>query len=178
LSINQVRRHFRECLSDRDGVAAIEFALISSVLVFLTLNVIDVAYYAALRMEVENAAQAGAQAAWQNCLTTPATTNCADFAADVTRAVQATSLGTAIALQSGSPSEGYYCVDSTGSLSYVGAVTSPKPTNCSSVGVSANQPGDWVRVQVTYTFSSLFPALTITATMASIFTETAWMRIG
>jgi hypothetical protein len=129
-------------------------------------------------MEVENAAQAGAQAAWQNCLTTPATTNCADFAADVTRAVQATSLGTAIALSSNSPSEGYYCVDSNGSLSPVGAVTSPKPANCSSAGVSANQPGDWVTVQVTYTFTSLFPELTITGTLPSLITQKAWMRIG
>jgi Flp pilus assembly protein TadG len=159
-------------------VAAIEFALISGVLVFLMLNVIDVAYYVALRMEVENAAQAGAQAAWQNCVTTPATTNCAAFATDVKTAVQATSLGTAVELQPDSSLEGYYCVDSNGSLSPVGAVTDPKPANCSSVGFSANQPGDWVTVQVRYTFTSLFPGLTITTTMQSPITQKAWMRIG
>ena len=178
MSTRFAARLVQACLADCRGVAAVEFALISSVLVFLALNVADAAYYAALRMQVENAAQAGAQAAWQNCLAIPATTKCSGFAQDVKMAVQSTSLGNGVALQSGSPAEGYYCVGSSGTLSYVGAVTGAKPADCGSVGVTSNRPGDWVSVQVIYSFTSLLPGLTITTTMPSTLTKTAWMRLG
>jgi len=52
---------------DRCGAAAAEFALLLSLLVIPTLNVADLAIYAWDRMQLENAAQMAAQAAWETC---------------------------------------------------------------------------------------------------------------
>ncbi|MBF0560779.1 MAG: pilus assembly protein [Alphaproteobacteria bacterium] len=161
-------------------MAAIEFALVSSILVFLLTNVIDLGIYTASRIQVENAAQMGAQAAWQTCGvgSLPATINCPGLGAAVALAVQSTSLGTNVALKKGSPSEGYYCVDGTNSLTYVAAVSGSEPSSCASVGNSSSVPGDYVLVEVNYTYASLFPGITIASTLPSLMTKAAWMRLG
>ena len=134
------------------GVAGIEFAIIGPLLALGLVNAVDVGYYAYQRMEVENAAEVGAQAAWKNCnnlntILLPATVNCqppntaTTLNATITTAIQSTSLGTAVTLASGYPTEGYYCVNSSNALIFQGRVTSP-PTACSS-GVS---PGDYLQV--------------------------------
>src|ERR1700756_2430202 len=119
---------------DRGGGAAVEFALASLLLVLAVLNAIDFGYYMYQRMEVEYAAQVGAQAAWKTCYDTssmlPATQNCTGLNNAITAAVQATSLGTNLSLQSGYPAEGYYCATSSGALQAVGSLAS-KPANCS-----------------------------------------------
>jgi len=65
---------------DDGGTAAIEFAAASLLLVVGVLNAVDVGYYTYQRMEVENAAQVGSQAARKACYDTgsmlPATTKC------------------------------------------------------------------------------------------------------
>lgn len=163
---------------DERGVAAIEFALVAGTLVFVMLNCTDVARFYVQRMQMENAARMGAQAAWNSCDVSklPATTDCPTLTTAVTTAVQSTSLGTAVTLQSGSPSEGYYCVNSSGVLTLVSAV-SAKPANCSSVGSPTSQPGDYVKVIAKFTFTPLFGGISVASTMPTSITSTAMMRL-
>jgi Flp pilus assembly protein TadG len=164
-------------LRKQDGVAAIEFALIVGFASVSIINAADIAIYARDRMEVESATEMGAQAAYKTCDThhLPATVNCAGLNAAITTAVQATSLGTGVTLQAGSPTEGYYCVNSSGALVLVHD-TSSKPADCTSVGTPANTPGDYIKVQTTFAYSAMFPG-----SVASVFPthilKTAYMRL-
>src|SRR5579864_3990207 len=56
---------FTKILRDRRGVAAIEFAIVAGFISVGALNTADVVMYARDRMEVENATEMGAQAAWK-----------------------------------------------------------------------------------------------------------------
>ena len=172
--------------ADARGVAGIEFGITGLLLVIGLLNAVDVGYYAYQRMEVENAAENGSQAAWKNCnnLTTtllPATVNCQPpntaitLSAMITAAIQNTTLGTAVTLASGYPAENYYCVNASNALILQGSVSSP-PTACSS-GVS---PGDYLQVGVTYPYQSLFPGhiSVMSVSGVSSITKTSWMRMG
>jgi Flp pilus assembly protein TadG len=163
---------------DERGVAAVEFAIIVSVVMVALLNAVDVAKYFFERMQVENAAQMGAQSAWATCDTTklPATTNCSALSSAVSAAIQTTSLGSSVKLKSGSPAEGYYCVNSSNVLEYVSNVSS-KPANCSSVGSASDQPGNYIQVQTTYTFKPIFPGLGIGSMLPTPITASALMRL-
>jgi Flp pilus assembly protein TadG len=163
---------------DERGLAAIEFALIAGTLSVALLNAVDVGVYAFKKMEVENASQMGAQAAWKTCDSShlPATTACTGLSTAVTQAVQATSLGTNVTVASGYPSEGYYCVNSSGALVYVAAVSS-KPSSCSSVG-GASAPADYILIQSTYTYAPIFPGITVASAFATTITKTTYMRLG
>ena len=132
-------------------------------------------------MEVENATEVAAQAALKTCgsgSTLPATTNCANLLSAITNAMQSTSLSTAVTLQNGSPSEGYYCINASGALQYVSDVASPKPADCSAAGMPALQPGDYLQVQTTFTFRSIFPGLSVANTFPSPINRLAMMRLG
>src|SRR5262245_13460584 len=98
--------------TDAAGVAGIEFAVTALVLVLGLVNTIDTGYYIFRRMQAENAAQAGAQAAWNTCYDQstmlPATQNCPGLNVAITLAIQSTSLGTAVSLVSGYPAKFYY----------------------------------------------------------------------
>ncbi len=163
---------------DSKGLAAIEFSFIASILSLAVLNVSDFTVYFYDRMEVDEAAQMGAQAAWNTCglNNVPATTNCSGMSAAVTSAVQSTSLGTSVTLQSGSPSEAWYCVNSSGALQDMAAIGS-KPTDCTAAGVSSNSPGDWIEVQTTYTWTPIFPGLSVASALSHTITATGWMRL-
>jgi Flp pilus assembly protein TadG len=168
---------------DRGGGAAVEFALASLLLVLAVLNAIDFGYYMYQRMEVEYAAQVGAQAAWKTCYDTsamlPATRNCAGLNNAITAAIQSTSLGTNLALATGSPAEAYYCVNTSGALQSVGTVAGGKPANCSTAGNAAATPGDYLQVAVTYPYASLFPGVSAMGLWGvSSISMTAWMRMG
>ena len=171
-----LRRSLKE---DIGGLAAIEFALIVSILSFATLNITDFAFYYFDQMQVNNAAQMAAQAAWNTCDLShvPATSKCANLNSAVSTAMQSTSLGTSVALQSGSPSEGFYCVSSSGVLQFVGSVSNAEPANCSAAGEAGYSPGDWIEVQTTYTWTPIFPGLTVASTLPHTMTSTAWMRL-
>jgi Flp pilus assembly protein TadG len=167
---------------DRRGVAAVEFAIAAMFLVLGLLNAVDVGYYTYQRMEVENAAQVGAQTAWKTCndptYMLPATQNCSGLNAAITAAIQSTSLGTAVTLQSGYPQEGYYCANSSGVLQSVGSLAS-KPANCSAAGDATVAPGDYLKVGVTVSYAPLFPGITVmSAWGVSSITMTSWMRLG
>jgi hypothetical protein len=108
----------------------------------------------------------------------PATQNCAGLNGAITTAIQSTSLGTTVKLASGYPTEGYYCVNTSGVLQSVGSLSS-KPANCSAVGNSNVAPGDYIQVAVTYSYAPLFSNLTVMAALGiSSITTTSWMRLG
>jgi Flp pilus assembly protein TadG len=165
--------------SDQRGVAAIEFGLFAIFLSLALVNVTDVSIYIYQRMQVENATQVAAQAAWKACDTPqlPATVNCPGLTTAVQSAVRSTSLGTRVSLISGSPSEGYYCVNTLNALQYVSAVAS-KPADCTAAGTPSLQPGDYIQVQTTFPYAPLFPGLSVTSTFSTPITRTAIMRLG
>jgi Flp pilus assembly protein TadG len=174
------------------GVAAIEFAIIGPLLALGLVNAVDVGYYAYRRMEVENAAQDGSQAAWKQCpdqsSNLPATQlnassglpNCPGLNAAITSAIQSTSLGKAVSLASGYPAEDYRCVNSSNVLQSVGSVSSSKPANCSAAGNATATPGDYLQVGVTYPYQPLFPGLMSVMSVSGVtsITKTSWMRMG
>ena len=136
---------------DEKGLAAIEFAFIASILSLTILNVADFADYYFSRMQVNEAAEMGVQAAWTTCTPGPPSqlpatvgSNCPNLSTAVTNSVQSTSLGAHVTQIAGSPSEGWYCVNSTGSLQYMAAVTATEPSDCSAAGVQSNSPGDYI----------------------------------
>jgi len=165
--------------ADRRGVAAVEFGLFAIFLSLALANVADVSIYIYQRMQAENATQAGVQAAWKACDAShlPATTNCPGLTTAVQNAVKSTSLGTSVALVSGSPSEGYYCVNASNALQYVSNVSS-KPADCTAAGMPSLQPGDYIQVQTTFSYVSLFPGLSVASTFATPINRTAMMRLG
>jgi Flp pilus assembly protein TadG len=175
----RIAKHIAALRSDRRGVAAIEFAIFASLISIGMLNVVDIAVYVYQRMQVEYATQAGAQAAWHTCDINhlPATNNCSGLNTAVTNAVQSTSLGTHVTLQSGSPSEGYYCVNSSGTLQYMNDVNH-KPTDCSAAGSAGVQPGDYISISTTFAYAPLFPGITVASGFATPITRTALMRLG
>ena len=173
---------FRFFRRDTRGVAAVEFALGSLVLIIGVLNAVDVGLYAFQRMEVDSAAQAGAQAAWAKCFDTtamlPATKNCAGLNDAITTAIQGTSLGGDVALASGFPSEGYYCATASGSLQSVGSLA-VKPADCTAAGSPGVGPGDYVQVGVSFPYAPLFPGLSVMGVLGiTSITTTSWMRLG
>lgn len=172
----QVRRY----RSDQSGAAAAEFALVLILLAIPILNVVDFALYAWNRMQVDNAAQVAAQAAWAACIPPtflPATNNCPGMAAAITTAAQSTSLGTGITVTS--TAENYYCVNTTtNALVTVGTFPGTKPADCSSVGSANDTPGDYVNVTVSYTYTSVFPGATIVSLLTTPVVRQAWMRLG
>ena len=175
----RLMRVARRLRADERGVAAIEFGLVATFLTFSVLNVADISIYVYQRMEVENATEMGAAAALKNCTTAqlPATTNCAALNNAVTTAVQSTSLGTQITLQSGSPAEGYYCLNSSNALQYMSGVNS-KPADCTAAGSPSLQPTDYIQVSTTFAYKPLFPGITVSGTFTTPITKTALMRLG
>jgi hypothetical protein len=120
----------------------------------------------------------GVQAAWAKCDLNhlPVTTRCPDMNAAVTAAVHSTSLGDAVALQSGYPSDGYYCVSSSGTLQRVSDYSAP-PNNCSAAGNSGATPAEYVQVQTSYTYAPLFTGLTVLTFLPTRITSIAWVRL-
>jgi Flp pilus assembly protein TadG len=169
----------RAIWTDQRGVAAIEFGFFAIFLAAALANVTDVSIYVYQRMQVENATQIAAQAAWKACdlPQLPATTNCPGLATALTNALKSTSLGTRVSMMAGSPSEGYYCVNSSNALQYVGDVYS-KPADCTAAGMPSLQPGDYIQVQTTFTYTPLFPGLSVASTFATPINRTAFMRLG
>ena len=132
-------------------------------------------------MEVENATEVAAQAAWKACnipTLLPATSNCDAFRQAVTNAVQSTSLGVRVTFQANSPSEGYYCVNSSNALQFVGAVSSKQPADCSAAGMPNLKPGDYVQIQTTFVYTPLFKGITIGGLLPTPIISSAMMRLG
>lgn len=173
-----LNRLLRGLARDNSAMATVEFAMIGGLMVTAMVNAVDTATYFHHRMEVQNATQMGAQAAFQACDTTklPATTKCSGLTAAVTAGIQATSLGTAVTLISGSPAEGYYCLNASNALQYVSDVSS-KPANCTAAGNASATPVDYIKVQTTYSFTPIFGQASVTNLLPSPITATAMMRL-
>jgi len=163
---------------DSRGVAAIEFAFITGFLSVAALNVADVGLFLFDRLQVENAAEMGVQAVWASCDLnhTPVTNKCTGYSSAMTNAVHSTSLGSHISVSSGYPTEGYYCVNSSGALVSVSDVNN-KPADCSSVGNANAGPGDYMQVQVTYTYAPMF-GFTVASLLPTTITELASLRMA
>ena len=150
-------------LTCNTGNALIEFALVAPILVLLLLNLFDFSSLIWARMQTDYAAQMGAQAALKTCSggTLPAISNCSTLNTAITNAIQGTSLGSGVSLASGYPTETYYCVSGT-ALQSVGTYSSPpSPFDCSAAGNSAVVPGDYVSVQVNYSYQPTFSGLSL-----------------
>jgi Flp pilus assembly protein TadG len=167
-------------IRDERGLAAVEFAVVAMLLVVILGNAVDFGVYQYRTMQVQDAAQVGAQTAWSVCNTPsllPATQNCSGLNAAVTTAIQSTSLGTRATLASGYPAEGYYCVNSNGVLESVGSLSS-KPADCSAAGNASTSPGDYIQIAVTTAYAPIFPGFSVIAFKgASSVTGTSWMRL-
>jgi Flp pilus assembly protein TadG len=169
----------RAIWADQRGVAAVEFGLFAIFLSLALANVTDVSIYIYQRMQAQNATQVAAQAAWKTCdlSSLPATTNCPGLTTAMKNALASTSLGTSVSLISGSPSEGYYCVNSSNALQYVSDVSS-KPADCTAAGMPSLQPGDYIQVQTTFPYAPLFPGISVTGSFATPINSTAILRLG
>ena len=165
------------CFGDRAGTAIIEFAFAAPILVLLLLNLFDFSVLIWSTMQTDNSAQMGAQAAFKLCAggSPPALTNCSGLSAAVTTAAQSTSLGTGVTVVSGYPGEEFYCVSGT-TLQSVGT-SPPSPYNCSGANPSnaAATPGDYIVVQVNYSYKPTFSGLSLAS--AHTLTATALQRV-
>jgi Flp pilus assembly protein TadG len=179
LLVRRLRENLKALGQDRRGTAAIEFAFFASFLSVATLNVAEISVYIFQRMQVENATQMAAQAAWKTCDTSqlPATTKCPGLTTAVTNSVQSTPLGARVQLQSGSPSEGYYCVNASNVLQYMSGVDS-KPADCSAAGNAAAQPADYIKIQTTFNYTPMFSGLTVGGLFSTTIQRTTLMRLG
>ena len=171
--IRRFRTRFR---GDESGAAAAEFALILTLLAIPILNVVDVGNYVYQRMELDNAAQVGAQAVWAavggSTCNTPVTvgTNCSTLSTTINSAMQSTPLGTKVSLIS--KSENYYCVNSSGALVITGTLSS-RPT------CSDGQPaGDYILVTVNYTYKPVFTGISVVSLLANPIARTASTRLN
>lgn len=163
---------------DVAGLAAIEFSLIAGFLSLAALNTVDVSVFLYDKLQVNNATQMGAQAAWVTCdlnhLPTP--TRCPAMNGAVTTAVQSTSLGNAVKISTGYPSDGFYCVTTGGALQYVGDYTAP-PTDCSAAGNSGTSPAEYVQVQTSFAYKPIITGLTVVSLLPATITSTSWVRL-
>jgi Flp pilus assembly protein TadG len=166
----------RAYLGCRAGAAAAEFALILTLLVIPLLNAFDIGVYVYQRMQLDNAAQVAVQAAWAQCAPSgkvPATVNnyCAGLSGAMTTAVQTTPLGSGVTL--GTPSE-QYCCPGAGTITCQGSVATTTPVACS----SGQAPGDYIFVTASYSYSALYPGISIASLLTTPITRTAWMRLS
>jgi Flp pilus assembly protein TadG len=169
-----------KCLKAAEsGVAGIEFALVTSVLMLTLLNGVEIARWSFQRMQVRNAVHSASQAVWAACDTKhlPAKTNCTGLDAAITAGLQSTSLGTSVTKTSGYPTEAYYCVNSSGVLTQVGPITAAKPSDCSAVGDASHSPGDYVMLSASYTYKPMFKGITVGNMLPKTLTATGSMRL-
>jgi Flp pilus assembly protein TadG len=166
------------------GAAAAELALLAPVMIFPLLSVVDLAAYSLQKMQVEHAAEAGAQAIRGACgpQQTPVTKSCTTgLASKISAGAQSTSLGDDVSVTS--VVEGYYCVNASQKLQLVGSTgtigsppTMPSPFSCDAYS-SSSAPGDYVQVSVSYDYAPIFSGLSITSLFGSPITRTAWYRV-
>lgn len=161
---------------DHRGVAAVEFAIMAPVALLVLLNVYDISSYIWQRMAVQSAAQTAVQAIWRTCdpAHVPATTSCSTLTSFVTTAIQSTAVGNRITLV-GTP-EGYYCVNLANVLQYMSNV-SQKPFNCTLAGTPTLKPGDYIQVQVQFSYTPLFAGSYAANLLTTPITASAWMRL-
>ena len=154
------------------------------------LNAADLGMYAYDYMELNHAAQTGAQAAFKLCNPAmgnylPAATKCPNVLSTVTTAAQSTSLGSKVIIGTFSQ-EGNFCqngsslhlVGTSGTLSPALAPVAPSPNDCTTIDPSMSYaPSDYVEVIVRYTYTPVFGGVSIGSLLPSPIKQTAWMRL-
>lgn len=168
--MSRLLRRFRR---DERGVAAIETALLGTLLFGALMNVVEVSRYAYVSTQVAAATQAGAQATVIACDVnqTPVTTKCSNASSAVQAALSGSTLGDKVKLVSGGGlTESWYCPAADG-LQKVGAA-GDTPSTCA----GGAKPGLYVHVTASYDYTPLFPGLTIVETFSDSITRSAWMR--
>jgi len=169
---------------DEKGLAAIEFAFIASILSLTILNVADFADYYFSRMQVNEAAEMGVQAAWTTCTPGPPSqlpatvgSNCPNLSTAVTNSVQSTSLGAHVTQIAGSPSEGWYCVNSSNALQLVSSDMTTKPADCTAAGMPGLEAADYITVTAQFSYAPLFPGITVAKAFTTPIIKTSLMRL-
>lgn len=168
----------KRLFADNSGLAGIEFALASTALTVGLLNGLEVARWSFQKMELANAVHTATLAAWNACDTQhlPAKTKCTSaLATAVSNGLSQTSLGTL----TGTTSEGYYCVNTSGVLQKIANYdATTKPADCTLAGDSSRAPGDYVVVTANYTYTPLFgQSLTVGSLLTSNLTSTGYIRL-
>ena len=168
--------------TDERGASALEFAIFAGILAFGLLNTADVSIYIYKRMQVENATEMAAQAAWKACNPSigylPATLSCPSLTTAMTQAAQSTALGNQVTIATGSPTEGFYCLNDAGTLQHIANASLNPPADCSSTGLVGQQPGDYIRVTTSFSYAPLFPGVTVAGVFPTPIMKTSMMRLN
>jgi Flp pilus assembly protein TadG len=168
--------------TDERGASALEFAIFVGILSFGLLNTADISIYIYKRMQLENAAEMAAQAAWKACDPSkgylPATLSCPNLTTTITQAAQSTALGNHVTIAVGSPQEGFYCLNDTGALQHIANASLNPPTDCSSTGLPGQQPGDYIQITTSFSYAPLFPGVTVAGAFTTPITKTSMMRLN
>lgn len=167
---------------DERGASALEFSLFVGVLAYGLLNTADISIYVYKRMQLENAAEMAAQAAWKACDPSkgylPATLSCPSLTTVITQAAQSTALGNQVTIAVGSPQEGFYCLNDAGALQHIANATLNPPADCSSTGLPGTQPGDYIQVTTSFSYEPLFPGITVAGVFTTPIMKTSMMRLN
>ena len=167
---------------DERGASALEFAIFAGILAFGLLNTADISIYIYKRMQVENATEMAAQAAWKACDPSkgylPATLSCPNLTTAMTQAAQSTALGNQVTIATGSPQEGFYCLNDAGALQHIANASLNPPADCSSTGLPGQQPGDYIRVTTSFSYAPLFPGVTVAGVFPTPIMKTSMMRLN
>src|SRR5690349_17236564 len=165
--------------SDQRGASALEFAIFAGILAFGLLNTADISIYIYKRMQVENATEMAAQAAWKACDPSkgylPATLSCPNLTTTITQAAQSTALGTQVTIVTGSPQEGFYCLNDAGALQLIANASLNPPADCSSTGLPGQQPGDYIKVTTSFSYAPMFPGVTVAGVFPTPIIKTSMM---
>ena len=168
--------------TDERGASALEFAIFAGILAFGLLNTADISIYIYKRMQVENATEMAAQAAWKACDPSkgylPATLSCPNLTTAMTQAAQSTALGNQVTIATGSPQEGFYCLNDAGALQHIANASLNPPADCSSTGLPGQQPGDYIRVTTSFSYAPLFPGVTVAGVFPTPIMKTSMMRLN
>ena len=168
--------------TDERGASALEFAIFAGILAFGLLNTADISIYIYKRMQVENATEMAAQAAFKTCDPSkgylPATLSCPGLTTAITQAAQSTALGTEVSIATGSPTEGFYCLNDAGALQLIANASLNPPADCSSTGLPGQQPGDYIRVTTSFSYAPLFPGVTVAGVFPTPIMKTSMMRLN
>lgn len=172
-------RFLRRFGAATEGVAAVEMALVSSILAGALMNVAEMGRYAYTTTQVINASQAGVHMALAQCAAdkTPVTLKCPEVDDLVASAIRSTSLGSQVTVQ-GDLVEAWYCVGSDGELEEVATVAEKKPRDCEEAGDRDRAPGLYLTVEVAHTYEPVFPGLTLAETFPETIVRSARMRLA
>ena len=167
---------------DERGASALEFAIFAGILAFGLLNTADISIYIYKRMQVENATEMAAQAAWKACDPSkgylPATLSCPNLTTAMTQAAQSTALGNQVTIATGSPQEGFYCLNDAGALQHIANASLNPPADCSSTGLPGQQPGDYIRVTTSFSYAPLFQGVTVAGVFPTPIMKTSMNRLN